>query len=510
MKFPSRAAAAVALIAAAALALTGCAGAAPADSSSGAPAATTLTIGSLADIKSFDPAQAHLGHQMPIYQASYDTLILRSPEGELEPMLATAWEYNEDQTVLTLTLRDDVTFSDGTAFDATAAKANLDHFLTANGPDAAQASSIASVDVVDATHLTITLKAADPAMTYYLSQAAGLMGSPAALGTPEITTDPVGSGPYILDEAKSVPGSQFTFTANPDYWNPDLQKYGTVVFKVLLDITARTNAVVSGQVDATLLDAKTGKQADGAGLQLVEYPVDWMGLYLFDRDGAIQPALADVRVRQALNFAFDRETMLEQLALGAGATTEQVFGKSTDAYDEKLNELYPYDPAKAKSLLAEAGYADGFTLTLPALPGTESIMAVVVQQLADIGVTVQQEAVPQANYVADISGGKYAAAWFQTFQGEPWVAIKQMIAPNAGYNPFKTTTPELQAMLDEVQAGGDESGALAAQVNEYVTENAWFVPFFTPNMMFYTNDKVTVVPQIQQAVPNLYNYTPAS
>ncbi|NQX28234.1 ABC transporter substrate-binding protein [Microbacteriaceae bacterium VKM Ac-2854] len=510
MKFRSRTTAVVAVIAAAALALTGCAGAAPAESGGGT-ASATLTLGSVNDIKSFDPAQAHLGHQMPIYQASYDTLILRSPEGELQPMLATAWEYNEDQTVLTLTLRDDVTFSDGAVFDAAAAKANLDHFMTANGPDAAQASSIDSVAVVDATHLTITLKAADPALTYYLSQAAGMMGSPEALGGTEIVTDPVGTGPYILDVAKTVPGSQFTFTANPDYWNPDLQKYGTVVFKVLLDVTARTNAVVSGQVDAALLDAKTGKQAEGAGLELTEYPVDWQGLYLFDRDGAIQPALSDVRVRQALNYAFDRETMLEQLALGAGVVTEQVFGSSTEAYDEKLNELYPYDPAKAKSLLAEAGYADGFTLTLPILPGTENIMAVVVQQLADIGVTVQQEAVPQANYVADISGAKYAAAWFSTFQGEPWVAIKQIVAPNAAYNPFKTTTPELQAMLDEVQAGGDESGALAAQVNEYVTENAWFVPFYTPNQMYYSNSsKVTLVPQIQQAVPNLYNYSPAS
>ncbi|MGK9148222.1 ABC transporter substrate-binding protein [Plantibacter flavus] len=507
MTFHSRATAVVALMAAAALALTGCSGSASDADASGAGAA--LTLGSVSDIKSFDPAQAHLGHQMPIYQAAYDTLILRSPEGELEPMLATDWVYNDDQTQLTLTLRDDVTFSDGAEFDADAVKANLDHFREANGPDAAQASSIASVDVVDDTTVTISLSAADPAMTYYLSQAAGFMGSPAALGTDAIVTDPVGSGPYILDTDTSVPGSQFTFTANPDYWNKDLQKYGTVVFKVLTDITARTNALVSGQIDAAILDAKTGKQAEGAGLELTEYPVDWMGLYLFDRDGAIQPALADLRVRQALNFAFDRKTMLEQLALGSGEVTEQVFGKSTEAYDESLNELYPYDPTKAKALLAEAGYADGFTLTLPALPGTEAIMAVIVQQLADIGITVQQEAVPAANYVADISGAKYAAAWFQTFQGEPWVAIKQMIAPNAAYNPFKTTTPELQTMLDAVQAGGDDSGSIAKDVNTYVTENAWFVPFFTPSQMFYSNSgKVTVVPQLQQAVPNLYNYTP--
>lgn len=500
------------VITAAALALSGCAGQSGNSNGGGGDATGgTLTLGSLSNITSFDPAQAHLGHQMPIYQAVYDTLILREPDGTLAPMLATEWNYNDDNTVLTVDLRTDVTFTDGAKFDAEAAKANLDHFKEANGPDANQAKSIASVAVVDDDTIDITLTAADPAMTYYLSQAAGFMGSPEALGTEGVKTTPVGSGPYVLDSAGTVNGSQFTFTANEDYWNKDLQKYGKVVFKVLTETTARVNAIVSGQVDAVLLDPATSAQADKAGLKKTAYPVDWQGLLLFDRGGSLAPELGDLRVRQAINYALDRKTMLKELQFGEGKATAQVFGKTTDAYIADLDDAYPYDPEKAKELLAEAGYADGFTLNIPLLATTESIMAMVKQQLGDVGITVNLATAPFDTYVPDIIAGKFPSAWFSIFQGEPWVAIRQMIATDAPYNPFKTTDDELQSAIDAVQTGGDKSGELAQAVNQYVTDNAWFAPFYRVNQLFYSNDsKVTVEPQVQQAVPNLYNYTPAS
>lgn len=118
--------------------------------------------------------------------------------------------------------------------------------------------------MVDADTIDINLTAPEPALEYFLSQAAGLMGSPKALGTDAIKTEPVGSGPYVMDKAASVKDSQSVFNAREGYWNKDLQKYKKITLKVLLDPTARTNALVSGQIDATLLDPKNGKQAEGA------------------------------------------------------------------------------------------------------------------------------------------------------------------------------------------------------------------------------------------------------
>lgn len=504
-------AAGTAAVATVALMLTACggAGAGGSGSDTGGTGGASLVLGSVNEVQSFDPGQAHVGHALPFYQVAYDTLLKREPDGTLSPMLATKWVYSENNTVLTLDLRTDVTFSDGEKFNADAVKANFEHFKSDNGSQQAQLVAVEEVTVVDEDTVEITLSKPDPAMEYYLSQAAGFMGSPKALDAPEIDRTPVGSGPYVMDPAGSVVGSQYVFKKREGYWNPELQKFDTITIKVLTDLTARVNALVSGQVDATLLDPKSGKQAEGAGMTLNASQVDWQGLLLFDRDGKINPALEDVRVRQAINHAFDRQTILEQQQLGKGTVTNQVFGPESGAYVEELDGTYAYDPAKAKQLLAEAGYADGFTLKIPTIAGFDAINAVIGQQLADIGITLQLETIPQANYVADISGAKYAAATFNLYQGEAWVAINQMISTNALYNAFDSSTPELQKMIDAVQNGGDQSGELAKDVNRYVTEEAWFAPLYRLDQNYYTNPKkVTVVPQTQQAVPSLYNYTP--
>ena len=244
---------AAAVVAAATLALTACGGGAgtPGGSQGAAPA---LNLGLVADLRSWDSSQAHVGHLLQPYQLSYDSLLLREPDGKLSPMLATKWQYNADNTVLSLDLRTDVTFSDGTKFDATAAKANMDNFKKANGPQMQQLAAVKEVKALDASKLEIDLTQPDPSLEFYLSQAAGLMESPKAIGTDGVKADPVGSGPYIMDKAASAAGAQYVFTANPNYWNKSLQKFSKVTLKVLTDLTARTNAVVSGQVDATLLD----------------------------------------------------------------------------------------------------------------------------------------------------------------------------------------------------------------------------------------------------------------
>jgi peptide/nickel transport system substrate-binding protein len=512
-----RLASGVALTLSASLLLSACASTAPAPTAAtpdgSAPAefvrGEVLRLGILQEPLSWDPSQAHVGHLLQPYQAVYDTLILREPDGTLSPMLATEWSYNEDLTELTLELRDDVTFSDGEAFDADAVKANVENFKAGNGRQAAQLGDVESVTVVDADTVVLELSQPNPAMEYFLSQAAGLMGSPASIGTEGIATLPVGSGPYVMEAASSVPGSQYVFSAREGYWNADLQKFNRLEMKVLADVTARVNALVSGQIDATLVDARTSGQVEAAGKTLSANQVDWTGLLLLDRDGKLAPALADVRVRQAINHALDRATMLEQIQLGAGTVTHQVFGPESGAYVDALDERYPYDPAKARKLLSDAGYADGFELTIPTFPGLESIVPLLTQQFADVGITLIAESVPPQNIQADIAGGKFPAAYFFLFQGEPWVAINQMISTEATYNAFDSTSPELQALIDEVRLTGTQSNDAAQKINEYVTENAWFAPLYRLDQMYFYDPKtITSVPQTQMAVPSIYNYSP--
>jgi peptide/nickel transport system substrate-binding protein len=503
-------AAGAALILSASMALTACGGAgAGSNAGGGGTAATALTLGTLRDITSWDPAQAHVGHVLQPYQAAYDSLILREPDGKLSPMLATDWKYNGTNTKLTVDLRTDVTFSDGAKFDAEAAKANLDHFRKANGPQMAQLASVSDVAVVDADTIDINLKAAEPALEYFLSQAAGLMGSPKALGTDAIKTEPVGSGPYVMDKAASVKDSQTVFNARKDYWNKDLQKYQKLTLKILTDLTARTNALLSGQIDATLLDPKNGKQAEGAKMKLATNQVDWSGLLLLDRDGTQNPALANVKVRQAINYAFDRKTILDQVMLGQGTPTSQPFGKDSGAWTEELENYYSYDPEKAKALLKESGFEGNVTLDIPTLPGAETLISVLQQQLADVGITLRPGAAITNTYTADVAAQKYHALFFNLVLGEPTVAIDQIVSTKALYNPFDNTSPELEAKIEAVRTGGEDAGKLAQEVNKHVVEQAWFAPLFRVNQMYYHNSKVDVTPQVQQAVPSIYNYSPA-
>ena len=472
----------------------------------------SIVMGQLQDLRSWDPGQAGVGHQYVPYQLAYDTLILREPDGSYSPMLATSWGYtDESQSTFSLDVRTDVTFSDGAAFDAEAVKANLDHFREANGPQANQLAGVSEVTAVDEDTVELQLSSPNPALEYYLSQAAGLMGSPEQLGTDALTSAPVGSGPYEMDTSSSVAGNQYVFTARDDYWNPDLQHWDEITLKVLADPSARANALVSGQVDTVTLDARTVGQAEGAGVELVTWDADWVGLLLFDRDGQINPELADVRVRQAINLAFDRETILAQLQQGYGTVSSQVFGATSTAYVEELDEAYGYDPERARELLAEAGYVDGFTLEMPLADVMAGVAPFFQQPLADIGISVEITSVPIPNYQAELGSGKYPAGWFSIFQGPTWVAIQQLLTDQALYNPFDSTTPELQELIDGVAAGGEEGDAQAQALSEYVTDEAWFAPWFRAEAILGVDGAlVDVEPQVEQAVPSIYNFTPAS
>ena len=502
---------------AAALVLAGCSGASTAAGGSAAPGSTTkggtLTIATVVDVKSFDPAQAHIGHYVQYDQPVYDTLIRRKPDNTLVPMLATTWVYNADKTVLTLTLRSGVTFSDGTALDANAVKVNLDRFRTGNGPDASTVALISDVTAKDPTTVVITLKSPDPSLLLDLATQDSFIASPKAIDGGKIATTPVGSGPYTLDASATVPGSTYTFTKRKGYWDPSLQVYDTIVLKPITDTKATLNALLSGQVNAANIAVKDSAQAASGGLTEYKYGTDWQGLLIFDRNGATVPALKDVRVRQAINYALDKATILKQVNLGLGTVTSQVFGPATTAYQKSLDDAYPYDPAKAKDLMAQAGFASGFSVSMPTVAGfmDPALTAGIGQNLKDIGITVNWQNVSGSDFIGDLVKGKFPMAWFSLFQGSPWTASNQILTPNATYNPNHTTDPKVESLIATIQTGTDaEQASAAKELDAYITSQAWFAPLYRPDFTFFTDKKTTTQAQAMQAVPSIYGYAPAS
>jgi len=493
-----------------ALAAAGCGGSSSGGSSSGG--SKTLTLGLIVPATTFVAADMNFANESPYGQAVYDTLLKADTDGKVVPSLATEWKYNDTKTQLDLTLRDDVKFTDGTAFNADAAVQNLKRFQVGNSPNKSFLVNMADAKAVDPTHLSITLKQVDPGFLNYLTQNAGMMGAPSAFNKPDAKTNPVGSGPYIMDTGNTVIGSSYTFNKNPNYWDKDSQHYDKLVLKVYNDPTAMLNAVKGKQINgAKLINNDFNDQIKSSGYSLVEQETDWTGLLLLDRDGKLNPALKDVRVRQAINYAFDKAALLKAYGKGYGTVTSQIFPPTSPAYDSGLDSKYPHDLAKAKSLLAEAGYANGFTLAMPSTTraGT-ALYPLITQSLKDVGITVQLTDAG-TNFIPDILAPKYPASWL-ALQMDPtdWQIINFELSPAATFNPFKYSDPKVNDLIDRYLKATDESAATAAvkELNTYVVDQAWFAPWYRVKSNYATDPKTEVKAQPGNAYPYLWNFKP--
>ncbi|MGI5167895.1 ABC transporter substrate-binding protein [Spirillospora sp. CA-253888] len=499
----------VALAAACVTALTGCAGGGTKTGGAG----STLNIATMTLPQSLDPADAN-GSALPFFQAVYDTLIKREPDGSYSPMLATEWKYNADRTELKLTLREGVKFDDGSPFDAAAVKANMERFGKKAGAQAKTLKDVKSITADDATHVTLKLAQPNPAMLYYLSDAAGLMANPKSFtqaGDP-LKTKPDGTGPYELDSAKSAIGTKWVYTRAKNYWGTKLP-YEGVTISYFDNETAIVNGVKTGQLNAALLqnaDQQAGIESDPK-VKTVKQEFDFQGMILFDRGGAIAPALKDVRVRQALNLAIDRATMLAKLRQGRGTATSQVFGAKAAAYAPELDSHYAHDPAKARELLKQAGFESGFTLKLPRIRAIvpDALASSLETDLKAVGVKLAWDEVDAGAVRRIFTDRAYPAMVMNLGQPDAdWIAVGDYVLPGV-FNMFGTTDDTLKRLLPKIQSAPDGAAKADLQaLNRHLVEQAWFVPFYRMSYLHVSDGTVRVTPQSGMAVPAIYNYAP--
>ncbi|WP_062528787.1 ABC transporter substrate-binding protein [Demequina rhizosphaerae] len=470
-----------------------------------------LRYGSVVDISTWIAADAAWGNEATYYMAVYDSLLRTSATNEIEPGLAEAWEYNDDLTELTLDIRDGVTFTDGTALDAQVVVDNLNRFREGASPDRGLLDAVADVTAADEDTVVIALSAPDPALEINLSMQAGLIASPSTFDAEDAQTTPVGTGPYMLDSAASTIGATYVFTPNEDYWAPEDQHYESLTINYYADASALLNALRDNQVDVANLNSVTQiPDAESAGYTINTEPVNWKGIILADRWGMNNGALGDVRVRQAINYALDREGLLQGLEAGYGEVTTQIFNTEGDAFDSALDEAYPYDPEKAKSLLAEAGYADGVTIVMPQtgfVPASE--YELIAGVLAESNIFIEYEQAGES-FFGDLLGGTWSAFNFGLNQ-EPlaWQTYNQAIAPGAAWNVFHQADETVEGLAARIRLGGEDGAAAAQELNAYMVEEAWFAPFYRVLGVIVSGDGFAVTNKSGQAVANLWDITPA-
>lgn len=444
-------------------------------------AAKELVLAVNAPPASLDPTEIEIGQQGYVWGSLYDTLLYLDNDGKLQPNAAESWQVAPDGIKLTLTLRKDLTFSDGSAVTATDVKGTLERTRVTAGRHKGKLASVQSIETPDERTVVLNLSQPDPALPGYLAQAVGVIAKPSSLGDAKSSLEPVASGPYVLDKTATVNGTTYALERREGYWNAKAFPFKEVRVRVIPDRTAVLNALQSGELNAGTVEPSQKAQVEAAGLNTARVDASSIaGLFLVDRNGALLPPLSDVRVRKAINMAFDREKLVSQVLKGVGQPTVQNFNPKGSAYDQSLAGMYPYDPEKARALLKEAGYEGGFTMTMPSTVVSQPFEPLITQALSDIGITVAWEPVPPRDVAASMASKKFPAVFFIDGLKTTELDIQNTLSSSGFLNPFGTKTPELTGLMDAAGKENDPEKAarLEKDINKYAVENAYNAPLF--------------------------------
>jgi peptide/nickel transport system substrate-binding protein len=352
-----------------------------------APAATgeaTLVLG--VDAESLDPLVTTNAFSRSMMKAIFDTLVVLDPQLAAQPALATSWETPND-TTWRFKLRQGVKFHDGSPFNATVAKYSLERFVDPNtkNPEAAVLKPITAVKVVDDATLELTTDGPFAATLTALQNA--FMMSPTAVQAAgdQVAKKPVGTGQYTFVEW--VPGERLVMEANPDYWGTKA-KIQRLTWKPVAEASTRIVALRTGQADLIAnIPPQLMDQISGPDMKLERVP----GILIAIMFNFAMKPFDDLKVRQALNYAVNVDEIIQFVLGGAATRLASATKPGMLGHDPELKP-YPYDPAKAKQLLAEAGFPNGFEATLDAPNGRylndKAVAEAIVGQLNKVGLNI--------------------------------------------------------------------------------------------------------------------------
>lgn len=356
------------------------------------------------DFNHFDPFYTG-AVQWPMHHNLYSSLFYYDKDLKLLPGLAERYELSDDKLSLKLHLRRGVKFHNGRELVADDIVFNVERAMDKAIGHSAYAQTITMKGARALDKYTAVIEYKQP--TAYLFDTLCFMGIVAKEAVPDIKRTAVGTGPFKLD--RWIPGDHARFVRNPSYWEPDVPYADEVIVRSFRDLPSMVVNLEAGQLD--LMEPVPASELErlraSKNMAIVRgNPGFFYNLYLHTK----RKPFDNRKVRQAINLAIDRKTLVSKVLYGFSDTAQVVFPKSSWAYDEKLDNYWPFDLDRARKLLSEAGYDKGFettVITTPVFPELTDMAVVIQADLAKIGVKLKIQEDASAQYYPKLFGGDF-------------------------------------------------------------------------------------------------------
>jgi len=447
--------------------------------------AQTLTTAITTNPPTLDPQATFNGFSFAVTNHIYETLFRVTPEGEIAPGLATEWAFLEP-TILEVSLRDGVTFHDGTPLDAEAVKASLERLLDpeTGAPGRFVVAAIQSIEVVDDSTLHIVTEEPFAPLLAHLAHPVSAVVSVAQAES--LAREPLGTGPFTFVSWEQ--GNEIRLQANPDYWGsePAIQD---VVYRVIPEVSTQLVELRSGGLDIIFNvppDNFVSLQSDetivtdsflGWGSAHVGMNVD-------------NPKLQDPRVRAAIAHAIDKGLIIEEFLQGLAEPAVAPI-PPTVRFAADLSEPYPYDPERARELLQEAG-AEGLSLRLDIFqnPDLEASAQILQFMLSEVGIELEIRTQEYAAYAEAVQADEtelYGTTW-GTVTLDADYTLYAFFHPSQipGNNTSRYANERVTELLEQGRATPDDEtrAELYLEVQETVVEDVPMVTLYYPLTTF--------------------------
>jgi peptide/nickel transport system substrate-binding protein len=438
------------------------------------PARDNVIISLSADISNLDPANTANQPDIQVLRNIHDTLIMETANG-FEPWLAESYEMAEDGLSYTFKLHQGVLFHNGDELKASDVVFTYERAMESPYVN----STLTAIEKVTAEDdYTVRFDLLNEYAPFLSAHELIYIVSERAVteGGETYAQNPVGTGPYKF--AGNTVGVEVLLTRHDDYFKGPAP-IKDVILKVILDPSTLSIAVESGDVDLALNIPPGDLERLGGVSELAVTDWESKSLYFIILNSKSEK-FGNPLVRQAVSHTLDRQTMIDMADDGFGVLANSIWNKFTFGYSPDVT-LYPYDIAKAKELMAQAGYPDGFEISLKTIGGNFESQALILQSnLAQIGIKANIELIDQAAFLNDVFSGNYEMGNLGMALGADADGWSTVFTTDGGMNMAAISDPELDSLFAEAGRLSDSDARLAIykQIAQKINDDSAFIPLY--------------------------------